>query len=349
MTSLIELYRNPIFGVMILFAIVLVIIIADSVKVAYAKKKKRESLEKLSKNFDSFNLQQNISVFMKHVANPTTTIMRIAETYCQAGNYQQTIAMCQVLSEHTNNTNQKIEILEMLAKGYYKAGFLQRAKSVLVEVLRISPYNSEALISLMQTCESLGEYQEALEALYCLEELQYQAVLTEVIGNRIAKNKNYLKAMKVISNPKLSLETQQEQLLEIYDRDASLHSLILRHLKIYNVTLFWEKILHCQDVYLCIDVLWHFEPYEIPFHCIQVNSAIMDIYRAKGYIKEYKIIRDITLESLQLLNQHSKLQGDLDFSYSCNSCGSITPFYSYRCATCDEIGEVRVNFALVTL
>ncbi|STQ86490.1 hypothetical protein LS73_009080 [Helicobacter muridarum] len=348
MSNIIELYRNPVFGVMILFAIVLVIVIMDSVRGAYAKKKKKEYLEQLSKNFDSFSLQQNISDFMQHVKNPATTVMRIAEIYFQVGNYQQTIAMCQMLNENTSKSQEKIEVLQMLAKSYYKAGFLQRAKSVLIDILRIYPYNIDALNLLIKTCESLGEYKESLSALDCLEELQDRESLSDAaMKNKIIQTRDYIKAMQIISNTKLSLISQQEQLLDIYHKDSKLSILILRHFKLYNIALFWKQILHYNDIYSCIDLLWHFDLEEIPFDLIPMDSDIRDIYRAKGYIKDYRNIKDITLESLQLLHLHSNTTGDLDFSYYCNSCGVNTPFYSYRCASCDEIDEIKLRFVII--
>ena len=341
--SIIELYRNPIFGVLVLLAIVLAIVVMDSVKLSYSRKKKRESLENLSKSFDSFDLQQNIADFMQHVKNPLPTIRGLAQIYSQVGNHQQATAMYQILNEHTKGTQDKIEILELLARSYYSAGFLQRAKAVLLEVLRLHPSNASALNSLVQTSESLGEYKEALEALDCLEEVQ-EGLATKV---RIPRYRCYLSAMQVISNTKLPLIAQQEQLLELYRLDESLNLLILRHFKLYNRGLFWQKILELDSVYECMELLWHFDIAEVPLHSIPLDHEVSDIYRAKGYLSDYRPIAYLPLEALQLLRQNKSTEGDLEFSYQCDSCKAASPFYSYRCQACGDIGELKLKCRFV--
>ena len=140
----------------------------------------------------------------------------------------------------------------------------------------------------------------------------------------------------------MPLLEQQEKLLEIYEKDSSLQGLILRHFKLCNTGLFWKKILEIKDIYPYIDILWYFQKHEIPFDYIDYHSQILDVYRARGFVADYRPIQHFALEALQLLHLHSDMQGDLEFTYHCYACKGQSPFYSYRCASCAEIGVIEL-------
>ncbi|EEU7220866.1 hypothetical protein HEJ68_001846, partial [Campylobacter jejuni] len=58
-----------------------------------------------------------------------------------------------------------------LAKVYFKAGFLERAKEVLLQALKLRPRNIQALKLLKIVYLKLRSYKENLELLECLFEL----------------------------------------------------------------------------------------------------------------------------------------------------------------------------------
>ena len=112
MQNFIEIYRNPIFGILVLLVIIITIVIADSIRAKQMRKKKQDSLNNLSKNFENTTLNQNIGEIIANIKNATPTLMLIAETYSKIGDYEQAIAIYKTLNEYQNNTIEKINILE---------------------------------------------------------------------------------------------------------------------------------------------------------------------------------------------------------------------------------------------
>ncbi|MWV62332.1 tetratricopeptide repeat protein [Helicobacter saguini] len=341
--NFVEIYRNPIFGILALVLIILLIAFLDSIKKTHTKKRRKEALNNISKNFENIDLNENIKNFIDYTDNPVPPLMLIADTYAKVGNNEQAIAIYRTLNEYIKNTKEKIQILESLGECYYKAGFLERSKEIFTEILRNYPHNVTILYNYIYTCENLKQYNEALDALNCIEELYNENPNFENKKNSIYHNKNYLKTMIIINNHKIKLVEQQEKLLEMYDLDSTLHGLILRHFRIYNTGLFWQKILEKKNIKPYIDVLWQFQKHEIPFEFIAKDSNLLNIYRAKGYIKEYVEIDNFALESLQLLNLYSHIKGDLEFIYNCSACGGNSPFYAYRCHICNEINTIKLH------
>ncbi|PAF45897.1 tetratricopeptide repeat protein [Helicobacter sp. 11S02629-2] len=334
MQSIIELYRDPIFGIIILCAIVAVVAIADYSRLKLKRKNKKHSLENLSKKFEVSNINEGIKQFIKTTTNPKTTLLPIAKTYAKAGNHEQAISIYTTLLDNLNNTQDKIEVLEELGVSYYDAGFIQRAKGIFLEVLKNFPNNIQMLSYLMRSYEFMGQYQKALETLTCIEEIQSLDSTQKFFD--IPKNKSYLEAMFVISHNKLSGDDKIDKLLKILSSDESVRSLVLRHFKTYNVHLFWQEMDKVKSTRNYIDILWDFKIEEVPFNYLN-NEEVLDVYRAKGFISDEKEIELFALEALRVLHKHSHTKGSLEFSYRCSLCQGVMPFYSHRCPICGSV------------
>lgn len=341
MIEILNAYRNPIFGILALLFMVAFVFFLDSLKRTRAHRRKQDLIDNLGKQFDSIGLQHNIDEFIAHAKNATQTLILIAQTYAKAGDYEQAIAIYKTLSEKPLEMHEKLEILELLGDSYYRAGFLERSKNIFLEILRYYPHNIRILEYYMRTCENLKHYDEAIEALNSLEEIVSANADSKSSMKKIWHTKNYLKVMQLCGSHHISLADQQEKLLMFYEKDPTLRNIILRHFRLYNVGLFWQKILLLQDIMPYIDILWHFQKHEVPFDFIANRSDLMAIYHAKGFVSGYQKSEDFTLEVLQLLLLYSHIKADISFTYSCNSCNTQTPFYTYRCSACAEIATIN--------
>lgn len=343
MQDIISIYRDPIFGIIILLSIILLVAVADYYKSRASRAKKNRSLKNISKNFDHFSISNSLEDFINHTKNPIESLTQIAKTYQKAGNHEQAIMIYNTLLENIKNIEQKIEILEHLGISYYKAGFLSRAKNIFLEVLKNYPNNITILGYLMRSCENLGEFQEAKDALSCIEELQ--SIDKEDIKVDIKANKQYLEAIILINSYLIPNYQKQEELLKLI-KIESLKPLILRYFKINFRNLFWEEIIKIDNVKNYIDLLYDLESTEVPFERI-INESILDVYRAKGVIKDNREASNFNLECLRVLQKHSNQKGHLEFSYRCHSCKNIAPFYSHRCPICANIGQIELITKLV--
>ncbi len=77
-----------------------------------------------------------------------------------------------------------------MAKVYFKAGFLERAKEVLLQALKLRPRNIQALKLLKIVYLKLRKYKENLELLGCLFEL----------GENVKEEKEFLKALDFLAS-----------------------------------------------------------------------------------------------------------------------------------------------------
>ncbi|PAF52388.1 tetratricopeptide repeat protein [Helicobacter sp. 13S00477-4] len=338
------IYRDPLFGIIILIAIIAIIALADYSRNRYRSKKRSESLKNLARSYEYAGLSDGVLEFLALANNPIPTLMFLAQTYAKSGNSEQAIKIYLSILEKTTDSKEKIPILEALGVTYFDAGFLQRAKMIFIEILKSYPRNSSALSYLMRTYESMGEYKKALEVLDCLDELE---VDLDEKDTQILQNKNYLYLMMLINDNFLSLEQKQNQIMNLAYKTPYLSKIILNYLKTYNQALFWEFIFSLKTVDNFIDLLWDFCKDEIPFEMLKNSKAISDIYRAKGYIKDEKGCSIFELEVLRVLHfSPSHLRGNIDFEYRCHSCKRIFPFDSYRCPSCSQTGIMDVILKL---
>lgn len=341
MIEILNAYRNPVFGILSLLFIVAFVFFIDFLKRKYNDKRKQEFINKLEEKFDNLNAQHNIDKFIKHATNATQIIITIAQTYAKVGDYEQTIAICKILIEKSTKQYEKLEILELLGGTYNKAGLFEQAKNIFLEILHYYPHNIRILECYIVTCENLKHYTEALTALGCLEEIVYYNQTHNYNMQKIEHTKNYLKVIQLCSDYKVALKEQEKQLLAIYEKDSTLHKMILRHFSMYNIDLFWQKILEQNNIMPYVDILWNLKKHEVPFELIYTHKDLLAIYYAKGFINGYEKSDNFTLEVLQLLNMHSHIKADITFTYRCNACNMQTPFYVYRCPVCTEVATIE--------
>ncbi|PAF43347.1 tetratricopeptide repeat protein [Helicobacter sp. 11S03491-1] len=337
------IYRDPLFGIAILIAIIAIVALADYSRNRYRSKKRSQSLKNLAKSYEYAGLNDGVMEFLSLAHNPVPTLMFLAQTYAKSGDNEQAIKIYLSMLEKTFESKDKIPILEALGITYFNAGFLQRAKNIFLEVLRSYPRNSGVLSYLMRTYESMGEYKKALEVLDCLDELEFGS---NNQTKEISDNKNYLYLMMIINENFLSLEQKQTQIVALMHKAPSLNKMALAYLKTYHLPIFWQQILQLSDIDNLIDLFWGFLPDEIPFEMIENRQNILDIYRAKGYICDDKECALFELELLRVLHQNSHLKGSIDFEYRCHSCKNIFPFDSYRCPSCSELGMMDLILKL---
>lgn len=330
------IYRDPLFGIAILIAIIAIVALADYSRNKYRSKKRLQSLKNLIKSYEYTSLDDGVKEFIEHAHNPIPTLMFLAQTYAKSGDSQQAIKIYLSILEKNLEIKDKIPVLESLGILYFEAGFLQRAKNIFIELLKLYPRNINALSYLMRTYESMGQYKKALEVLDCVNELEY-GTIDEDFDN-IINNKNYLYLMMIINDDFLSLMQKQNRILTLAKQAPSLNKLILNYFKTYDRKVFWEHIMSISKIENFIDLLWGFEQKDIPFELLSQFQNILDIYRAKGYINDNKECLIFELEILRVLLQHSHIKTDLDFEYRCHNCKSIFPFDSHRCPTCANLG-----------
>ncbi len=336
MESFISFYRDPMFSIIIILAIIVLVAIADYTRNRFKTRAKNLSLNALAKNFEYFGFDENVENIMNMSNYPISTLIFIANIYVLNGNFQEAIKIYLTILDRTKDFKEKIQILELLGLAYYKAGFMQRAKNIFIEILKHYPHNPKVLSLLMQTCEILGEYKNAYDVISCLEELD---------SENLNDTKIYIQILMLINDSIMPLKEREAEILRLNKESGIATKLVLNYLKSYNIELFWELIMNSSDVKNYIDILWSIT--NPPLHLIQNNKQIADVYRAKGLIDDNVECSMFELDCIRLLRKHSHKVGTLGFKYRCGYCQGIFPFESHRCPNCGELGNINLVLEVV--
>lgn len=335
MNELTQIYRDPLFGIAILLGIIALVILGDYYRNYYRKKQRQKSLNTLVKSYEHNGLFDGISEFLKVSKDPIPTLVFLAKSYANGGDNQQAIKIYLTLIEQFDDMQKKIEILQELGILYLRAGFLQKAKEIFLEILNLNPRNLKILYKLIELYEILGDFQSAYDALECVEENIAEMTIEKKSKLKLAQD--YFLAQLLFNSRE---ENREEKLCDLMHKQPLLQKLILSHFKLHNPKLFWEN-LPSSGWENYIDLLWDFSPEQIPLSIIK-HSPCIELYQAKGYYPA-KECSNFHLETLRLFTSYSMQKATLSFSYTCPHCKGEFPFDTFRCSSCGELGVLHLN------
>lgn len=348
-------YKDPLFSIIILLSIIILVALADFTRNRFKAKQKEHSLKALAENFNFYELDSHLNDALHFSKTPKETLIIIAQIYVKSGNFDDAIKIYLAILDRISDLKGKIEIFELLGSAYFRAGFLQRAKEIFIEILKHNPRSENALLLLMQTYEVMGDYNSALEVISCLEEVRGVEHFRAV--------KTYIKMLILINDSLMSASLREREITKLMAQGA--RKLALQYFLAHNPALFWEAILACEDAKNYIDLLWNVPLPSAIQDLLQAKIAesnqdsatrpkfvesskqIADIYRAKGVICDDMACENFELETLRILRKHSHKRANLGFKYKCKSCQGIFPFDSHRCQNCAEVGEMSVVVEIV--
>lgn len=321
-------YKDPLFSIIVIIAIIVLITIADTTKNRFKNKAKKNALQAIANSFKHYGIDDDIRQLMDISKYSTHTLKFIANIHVTGGNFDEAIKIYLSILEKIKDIRDKLEVLELLGIAYYKAGFIQRAKNIFIEILKHNHRNINALFLLMQSYELLGDYKNAVETISCLEELDVN----------VTNIKQYMQILKLINDNTIGLKQKEEEILKINTNFTD--RITLNYFKNNNISKFWELIINNKNIENYIDILWNLPPYDL--NEIKKYKGICDIYRAKGIINDNIKCNIFELETLRVLNKHSDIKGELGFKYRCITCQGIYPFETYKCPSCRDIGNIKL-------
>ncbi len=338
MDSLVLEYRDPLFGIIVFFALIFFISFITYSFSAYKERRARKDYRKLLRRFEIGKLKEEDYVHLYKTYNlPFDSIILLASTFVHKGNYNKAISVYLTLLEHVTDRVKKEELLELLGTTYFKGGFLQRSREIFLRILKFSPRNTKALKHLLIINEKLKEYGAAKEIINCLEE----------IGIDIEKDRLFIETLAIINDPIESYEKKSEKLYEIFKANPLIQRLIAQFYLQFNKELFW-KYADLFDYKKIVDLMWYLNFDDIDFDKVSKNIFLNELYNAKGYLKNLDHSDDFVFDILMTLNKHEhKVPATIDFEFICNSCKHIHPIYDTRCPHCHSILTFEVKYNLV--
>ena len=337
MDNIILEYRDPLFGIILLVALIFLISFVTYSFSIYKERLARKDYRKLSLRFELGKLKEEDYVHLYKTYNlPFDSILLLASSFLHKGDYNKAISVYLTLLEHVNDRVKKEELLELLGTTYFKGGFLQRSKEIFLRILKFSPRNKNALNHLLLVYEKLKDFQKAKEITTCLEQLDKDMNIDKI----------YLDSLIILNDSILSYEKRTELLYEIFKENKMIERIFTSFLIQFNKPFFWEHVKEF-DCSKYTDVMWYLNFDDINFDKVVENQFLVEVYNAKGYLNTLNHSGDFDFDILILLNQHEhKINASLDFEFICSSCKHSHPIFDTRCPHCHSILTLNVKHRL---
>ena len=325
-------FRDPLFSIIIFFALIFMITFLSYWWGRYKRKEDYKNLDKFMKQFRSLPTQDELKELVSRGELSQKSWMLLAASYSKSGNYEKSIETYNEILKQEENKNQK-EIMYLLGKTYFKAGFLERSKQIFLEILRKNPRTPQALETLLLVYEYMKDYKSALEVLEPLDELKKD----------VACDTLYLKALELLNNVEVPSEEKTQKLIELYTKSRRLSYMVFEYLFRVDPKLAWQHFDSSQSENL-IDLLWHLSKDDLDLNVISQNSYLRELYSARGDIELSS--KSSVFEFDALINLKGKTNATLRFEYICSNCKQLYPFAFHRCSSCHSIDTINVEYSL---
>jgi len=330
--ELLPAYNDPLFSILLIVIISLIIAIATYGWSVYKQQKEQGSLLKFLDKFDSAEcaLDTTDMPFEAHMFKPLTLL---AKAFENSGEYHKSISIYLYLIKNVSNDLGKPELMERLGNTYLHAGFLERAKSIYVEVLRKKPRNTNVLYELGVVYEMMHQYEKAKEVIEPLE----------LLGEDTYNLKKFLELLQITSHKSLSTEEKLEKLKQLLHDEPTLYRQIITILLRLDTYVAWQLI-DTERTKEILDILWFLPNSQLDLDIIVSNKQLSTLYYAKGYLQKPTIQSGIfSIDMIATARENGFEDGDLLFSYLCKKCKQSFPVSFKRCPNCMAINSVEVE------
>jgi lipopolysaccharide biosynthesis regulator YciM len=315
--------RDPLFGVIVFFALIFVITFFSYWWGRYKAKDDHKYLDDFVKDFNDLPHQDELKNLIYSGNITANSWYLLASSYQQQGNYEKSIEIYRAIIEVEKESSARKKTMILLGQTYLKAGFLERSKEIFLKILKYEPRTPDALYSLLLVYDRLKEYKKALDVLEPLYEL----------NEDIEHERLYLECIYMLTRNDLSDEEKSDTLLTLYEAHHKFSYLIFEYLFRVNSTLAW-KHLKSSDYERVSDILWYLDSKQLSNEVITSHPYLRDLFGARGIINLVQESDYFELDVLIKLHQADKKGVTLQFEYLCSECKNIFPFAFHRCPNC---------------
>jgi len=330
--QLLPAYDDPLFSILLIIIISLIIALVTHGWGIYSQQKEEGHLLKFLEKFDSAECALDTSN-MPFEPNMFKPLALLAKAFENAGEYPKSISLYLYLIKHGSPETGEAELMERLGSTYLHAGFLERARSIYIEILRKNPRNTQVLYELGIVYETMHNYTKAKEI---LEPLKIQ-------GEDTAALERFLSFSELLSSKTLGIEAKINRLTALLDIEPSLYRHIITALLHFDTKVAWDHI-DPERTKELIDVLWYLPNSQLDLDIIASNEKLHTLYYAKGYLQKPMYKSGIfSLDMLARARENGCEEGDLLFSYLCQKCKQTFPASFKRCPNCMAINSVKVE------
>ena len=299
----------------------------------YIQKREKSQLMQFLERFDSAScvLEETEIPFDESMSKP---LLLLAKAFESSGEYHKSISIYLYLIKQEPSN----QLLEQLGKIYLKAGFLERAEQIFLQILSRDPRDISVLYQLGSVYEMLQQYDKAIETLEPLE----------VLGEEIGMLRAFWRFEALQKETDLSTEEKISALLQMQRETPELYRLIIHTLFRLDYTIGWQH-LQKEQIKKTLDLLWYLPASQLDLDIIRSDKRLTKIYFARGDIPhiEAEILREpsgmVSIDILAAARYASQQEGDLSFSYLCDRCKQSFPIAFKRCPNCLAINSAQLE------
>jgi len=325
-------YDDPLFSILLIVVIALIIALVTYAWGLYRQQQEEGNLLKFLEKFDSSEcaLDTKDMPFENNMLKPLTLL---AKAFENTGEYPKAINIYLYLIKHINHQSGELELMQRLGNTYLRAGFLERSRSIYLEILRRSPRNIKVLYELGVVYESMHRYDKAREVLEPLK----------VLGEDTSSLERFFDFAELISSKQTKTEDKIIQIKNILKQQPSLYRQIVTALLQLDTKSAWEAV-DPSRIKEVMDILWFLPNSQLDLDIILANNTLHTLYYAKGYLQKPLVKSNIfSLDVLAMSRKGGLEDGDLSFSYLCKKCKQSFPVSFVRCPNCMAINSVLVE------
>lgn len=212
-------YRDPMFGLLVLVALVLVVALLHYAWRTLSSKSQKKGLEGFIKKFDIADEHKDL---LRASSLSLENLHFLAGIFTKSGEFEKAIQIYLIALEKIKDKGEQEAIFYDLAEVYFRAGFLQRSVEVLLNALNLRPRNEKALKLLKIVYLRLKRYGEVLQSLDALFEL----------GCEVSKEREFINVIALkngaqsgaLGEKNLSVDDKRSQNLALNAQNSALKS-----------------------------------------------------------------------------------------------------------------------------
>ncbi|SFV52199.1 FIG00638667: hypothetical protein [hydrothermal vent metagenome] len=326
-------FRDPLFSVIILFSIIFVISFFSYWWGRYRAKDNYRYLDRFLEQFHTLPTEEDIKTLIRQGDLSYKSWLLLADAYTKNGDYEKAIDIYSEVLRLEEAKKSLRDIMFLLGKTYFKAGFLGRSRDVFLEILKKNPRTPQALHYLLLVYEYMRDYNAALEVLEPLD----------ILGEDIAKEKLYLRVLALLQSD-IDEDLRKIEITALYKEHKQLERMIFEYLFRIDPKTAW-KYLDLQKAPLIADILWQLDQKDLSLDIISKSNFLEELYTAKGYIDRAKSSKIFELDLLIKLPKEAN--ATIGFEYLCQNCKVVFPFGFHRCSSCHKIDTATLEYSLI--
>jgi tetratricopeptide (TPR) repeat protein len=323
-------FRDPLFGIVVFFILLFVLSFLSYWWGRYKTAREHRDLESFLGKFESLQGETRMAEQVQTDSLTSESWLMLANSFENRGNYEKSVEIYHALLSKQRDSIFQKEVLLLLGKCYFKAGFLERSRQTFMQILQNHPRTPQALHYLILIYEMLQQYDKALEVMESLLELSPDAM-----GEKL-----YLECRALLCDHRLDTEEKAERLIQMYEDHHKLGYMIFEWLFTYRPALGWKHFDQSLSIRLS-DILWRLREENLDLDIISSNAYLRELFTAKGSVNLAPGSPVFELDMLIALRKCGISKATLQFEYSCDECKQISFLPFHRCPHCHAIDSVH--------